>query len=285
MRSPVLVLVLLAAATTSPALAQSVVSEAEREAVRGVPDSWGFDLGSFWQTFDTRIRLDGSSGVAGTEIDFEGDLGMPKSQTNFNFSAFYRFSNRHRLDVSYLGWSRQNSKTLERQIEWGDVIYDVGITLSSDLSADMVNVIYKYSFFNNGKVLFGLNGGISAIWSNIKLSGVGTVSGGGTGSEVLTETESTILPIPVIGLHFEMTLAKRLFWEAQGNFFAANIAGYDGNVNEIDTSIVYYFTRNFGAGAGFSNTNYRVTTEGDRGGELAARFGFSGVIAYARFAF
>jgi hypothetical protein len=117
------------------------------------------------------------------------------------------------------------------------------------------------------------------------LSGEGTVSGGGTTTAVLTESESAILPIPVIGVHFEMTLIESLFWRADADFFAADIAGYDSNVNEVNTSIVYYFTRNLGAGAGFSSTTYKVKTEGDRGGELDARFGFHGAIAYVTVAF
>jgi hypothetical protein len=286
MRSSVLVVVLvLATACASPALAQSVVSEAEREAERGVPDRWGFNVGSFWQTFETRVRLDGSNDELGTDIDFEGDFGMPNDQTNLQVSGFYRFSDRHRLDVSYLSWSRDASRTLERQIQWGDVVYDVGVRLDADVSGDLLNVIYKYSFFNNGKVLFGVNGGISAMWLDATLSGEGTVVGGGTASGVLTESESAILPIPVIGVHFEMTLARKLFWRADGDFFAADVAGYDGNVNEIATSIVYHFTRSVGAGAGFSTTSYKVKAEGDRGGELDARFAFDGVIAYVTFAF
>ena len=277
-------MVLLVTAAALPAVAQSVVSEEEREAIRGVPDKFGLELGSFWQTFDTRIRLDGASGE-GTDVDFEGDLGMPNNQTNFSLSGFYRFSNRHRLDVSYLSWSRNHSTTIERQIEWNDVIYDVGVNLSSDMTGDMLNVIYKYSFFNNGKVLFGLNGGISAMWTDITLSGEGTIAGGGSAAAVLTESESAILPIPVLGVHFELTLTKRLFWKAEGNFFAANVAGYDGNVSEINTSIAYYFTRNFGVGAGFSSTSYKVKTDGERGGELDAKFGFSGAIAYLTLAF
>lgn len=285
MRNTVLVFVLLVIAAATPAQSQSVVSEAGREAARGVPDRWGLRLGSFWQTFDTRIRLDGSAEEVGTEINFEGDLGMPKNQTNFSFSGFYRFSDRHRLDVSYLGWSRQNSQTIERELQWGDVTYEVGATLSSDISGDLINVIYKYSFYNNEKVVFGLNGGISALWFEVGLSGEGWVSGGEGASSVVTHGEDLILPIPVIGLDFEMILAKKLLWKAEGHFFAASIAGYDGHMREISTSIVYYVTRSAGIGAGFSSTTLRAKTEGDRGGELAARFGFDGVIAYATFSF
>ncbi|HVN30633.1 MAG TPA: hypothetical protein VMT45_01470, partial [Thermoanaerobaculaceae bacterium] len=56
------VLVALAMLATTSVLAQSVVSDAERGAMRGVPDTWGFSLGTFAQAFDSRIRLDGKNG-------------------------------------------------------------------------------------------------------------------------------------------------------------------------------------------------------------------------------
>ena len=43
-------------AAAVPAMAQAVVGETAREDVRGVPDRWGLNLGSFWQTFNTKIR-------------------------------------------------------------------------------------------------------------------------------------------------------------------------------------------------------------------------------------
>lgn len=282
-RSLLVVMALLAMAAAVPAMAQAVVGETAREDVRGVPDRWGLNLGSFWQTFNTKIRADGENGQ-GSDIDFEDELGMPSSATNFQLSGFYRISDRHRVDLAYLGWNRQNSRTLERQIVWEDVTYDVGVTLKSQLDGRMVNAIYKYSFFNNGKVTFGLNGGISALWTSAKLTGEGTVSGGGTAAGTVAESSSVVVPIPVIGMHFEMTLAKRFFWNVDGNFFAADLSGYDGHVNEISTSLDYFFTRNIGVGAGFASNTIKVKKDGDNG-DVNVRVGFSGAFAHVKLAF
>jgi len=278
MRKLILLFVVVAMAVAGTAMAQAVVSEPEREAVRGVPDKWGFALGSFWQTFDSTIRLDGHTGT-GSDISLEKDLGMQKSLTDVQLGFFYRFGDRHRLDVTWTQWSRKHSKTLDRDLAWDDVTYNAHATLNSKLSANWANIIYKYSFFNNGKTVFGLNGGVSALWTKFNLSGEGEVNGNPVPA-TLAEAKSTILPIPVIGAHFELTLSKRLFWRAEGNFFAANIAGYDGNVNIVNTSLEYYFTRNVGLGAGFANVSYRVTKTGDKGGDLFVRYAFSGVFAH-----
>ncbi len=287
MRPTVVLVMGLAWAAAVQAPAQSVVSEREREALRGVPDRWGVTLGSFWQTFDATVRLDGSAGHTGTEIHLESDLDLDRIQTNFQLGGFYRFSDRSRLDVSYLSWSRSGSKSLQRSIVWDDHVFDVGTTVSASHKAQLLNAIYKYSFYNNGHVTFGLNGGVSSLWDDASLSAQGLSAGAATATptEGGSQSSNHIFPIPVLGAHFEMTLTRRLFWRAEGNFFVARISEYDGNLNEFATSLDYYFTRNVGLGAGYAANVYRVTKSGSRGGDFLVDYSFSGVFAYLGLAF
>ena len=224
MKRTVLLLVAIAMLAAMPALAQSVVSAADREAMRGFPDKWGFSLGAFWQTFDTKVRLNGETST-GTDIDFEKDLGLNKNLTACQFSGFYRFGDHARIDLTYVPWSREKTRTIDREIQWGDVTYEAGAEIHSKAKVEMLNIIYRYSFINNGKVTFGVNGGVSSLWTNFELSGEGTISGGGTASGTIAKKSDVIFPIPVIGVHFDMSLTKRLLWRAEGNFFAANVVG------------------------------------------------------------
>jgi hypothetical protein len=281
MKRTVLLLVAFAMLAAMPALAQSVVSAVDREAIRGVPDKWGFSLGAFWQTFDTKVRLDGKTST-GTEIDFETDFKMDKSLTAAQLGGFYRFGDHGRIDLTYVPWNREKTRTIDKDIQWGDVIYEAGATLNTKAKLQMLNIIYRYSFINNGKVTFGLNGGVSSLWTNFELSGEGTISGGGNVSGTIAKKSDVILPIPVIGVHFDMMIIKRLIWRAEGNFFAANVAGYKGNINVLSTSIAYFPTKNFGLGAGFASNMYNVTKSGDKGGDLKVRYGFSGVTAFVQ---
>jgi len=284
MKLTILLLIALATPAVTPALAASVVSAGERELLRGVPDRWGFTLGGFWQTFDTKVRFDGETS-RGTDIDFETDLGLDRKLTGPGISGFYRFSNRHRLDLAYVPWGRECTQTIDRQIEWGDVVYDAGATITSKAKVQLFNAIYRYSFFNNGRVTFGLNAGISSLWSDFSLSGEGTISGGTDVSGTITERKSVIFPIPVIGLHLELMLVKKLFWRLEDNFFAASISGYAGKVNEFNTSFVWFPVKHFGVGGGFSSTLYTVKTSGTQGADVRIRYGFSGVTAYLQFPF
>jgi hypothetical protein len=279
------VLMLAAFAVWAPsARAESVVSAADREMIRGIPDRWGLTLGSFWQTFETSVRLDGET-ATGTDINLERDLGLDRNATSLGLSGFYRFADRHRLDLAYVPWTREHTTTIDRQIEWGDVVYDAGATITSKAKSQMLNAIYKYSFFNNGRVVFGLNVGISSVWKYYSLSGEGTISGGTGVSGTIAERRDVVFPIPVIGLHLETTLIKKLFWRLEDNFFAANVSGYRSNVNEFSTSFVYFPVKHFGLGAGFSSTMSSLESNGPNGGNYRIREGFSGVTASLQFPF
>ena len=284
MKRTVLVLVAIAMLAAMPALAQSVVSAADREAMRGFPDKWGFSLGTFLPTFETKVRLNGETST-GTDIDFEKDLGLNKDLSAFQFTAFYRFGDHARIDLAYSPWNREHTRTIDQEIKWGDVTYNAGAELKSTAKVQLLNIIYRYSFINNGKVTFGVNGGISAISSKFELSGEGTVTGGETQSGTIAKKSDLIVPIPVIGVHFDMLLTKKLLWRAEGNYFAANVSGYNGHISVVGTSIEYFLTRNIGLGAGFASDMYNIKKSGDNGGDLRVKYGFSGVTAYARLQF
>jgi hypothetical protein len=284
MKTSVRLLLVLAALAAASARAQSVVSDAERVAMRGVPDTWGFSLGTFAQAFDSRIRLDGKYGEAGTTIDLEQDLGLPSQQDDFNLKAFYRFTDRSQLRFDFLTWNRSSTRVLEREIRWDDEVYEAGAQVDAQGDGQMYNLIYQYAFFNNGKVNFGLDGGLSTFILDTKVTRHVSVVEGGTGT-TQTELHTKILPVPVLGLHLEMTLVKRLFWRANAYIFDASVAGYDVKLWEAWTSVDYFVTRNVGLGAGFAATNADINKTGSHGGNWYIRYSYSGLVAYALFTF
>ena len=284
MRTNPAILIVLAVLLATPVPAQSVVGESEREAIRGVPDEWGFSLGTFAQAFDSRVRLDGKYGEFGTTIDLEQDLGLASQKDDFNLRAFYRFSDRSQLRFDYLAWNRSSTRVLEHEIHWDDEVYDAGAQVDAQGNGQMYNLIYQYSFFNNGKVNFGLDGGLSTFILDTKLTRHVSVGEGGTGT-TQTESHTKILPVPVLGVHFDMTLVKRLFWRGNAYIFDASVAGYDVKLWEAWTSVDYFVTRNVGLGAGFAATTADINTTGTHGGNWYIRYSYSGPVAYALLTF
>jgi hypothetical protein len=69
------------------------------QAARG--DTFVFRIGGFFPNIDTHARADSNSGLIGTTIDFETDLGLEDSKTLPILDATWRFLPHHRLQLSY----------------------------------------------------------------------------------------------------------------------------------------------------------------------------------------
>ena len=115
-------------------------------------DRWGLDFGWFASSFNSQLRLDSEEAGTGTTIDMEDDLGLDSNRGDFRFQGYYRFNPRHRIQLGYTRWKRTAERVIDREIQWGDQIYEVDARVATDLQSDWYKLAYKYSFVNNDSV-------------------------------------------------------------------------------------------------------------------------------------
>ena len=176
--------------------------------VKGMDERFRLDLGGFFQSFDTTLRLDSAALGRGTEINLEDDLGQDTTKTSFRASGYWRFGRHGRFDFGVITWSRSATKTITKDIEFGDHVYHAGATLDSRLTATQVDAYYAYSFVNTGEVELGAKLGFSAIFNSVKVEGTGSITGpGGTVSaNRAADDRSVVAPVPAVGLYGRFTL-------------------------------------------------------------------------------
>ncbi len=152
----------LAAVPVAPAAAQGAPS--------ALPDKYEFVVGGFNATFSTLFGLQLSSGDNAPIVDFEQDLDSPDRSTMFRGSAAVRFG-KHQFRAGYYETSRENTARIDRQIVWGDQVFDIGATVGSKFSTSFPEVDYTYWLYASPKVavgatlgvtLFGLEAGVNA---------------------------------------------------------------------------------------------------------------------------
>src|SRR5262245_31648278 len=85
-------------------------------------------LGGFFMNLDTDVRLDGTAG-RGDDINWESEFGLP-DQNRFRIDAFWRFAKRHKARLMYFQNNRSGSKTLDRDITFGDTTFPVNADAS-----------------------------------------------------------------------------------------------------------------------------------------------------------
>jgi hypothetical protein len=249
---------------------------------RGSDDIFLISIGTFLIDFDTDASLDSETLGRGTDIDFENDLGLTSNQTRTRLEGYWRMAPKHRLDFAGYFYSRKAERALDKQIQWGDVVYDVGAEMETEVKSQLFKIDYKYSFVRTSKLEFAFSAGLSTILTKAELAGQGTVSGGGSAT-FERSSKSVVAPIPVFGLHGEWCMHGNLYLRGGAEYFAVNVSGWEGKVTDLRGSMDWYPFKHFGFGAGYNVFHIDGNKEGDLA--LDFRYGFEGLLGYATYVF
>jgi len=254
---------------------------------RGMEERFRLDIGGFFQKFDTIVTIDRSDGTQGTEVNLEDVLGQNSHQTNIRLDGYWRFGQHGMLLFAYRGWHRTNEHVLDRDINIGDTIYHVGANVSVDNRVNVIQLYYGYSFWNTGEFELGAQLGVSGYYTKLSYSASGNVTGPGGSVGTTTGNEDTnfLAPVPGIGGYAKYTILPRCFvFATVKGLPTITVSGYSGSMIDITAGLDYFFTKNFGLGAGYE---YSKITYKDA--NLTPRVGFeykySGPLVYASVTF
>ena len=261
MRNPgvIFCLVLLAPAC---ALAQS-----------DLDDRFSISLGAFITDRDTEVRLDSVGLGTGTDIDFEGDLGLESSQSVARLDGYYRFNKKHRVNFSVFDLSRDSSATLMGDIQFGETVFAVDTVVNTDFDLTVTQLAYTYSFFQRDNGYVGVTIGVHVADSKIRLveENLGQA-----------ETRGITAPLPVIGLRGEYDFADRWRISASGEFFALEFDDFDGELIDLYLGIDYRFAEHVAIGLGYNAVNINVEiAKNSFDGKLYWRY--DGVLLFFKF--
>ena len=108
------------------------------------------------------IRLDRTAGVVtiGTSIDWERDLAGETSMTVPRIDGYYRFAPKHRVDFSWGKIERNGTIATQRDIDFGNVLYPIGTSLTSQLDTETAKLAYTYSFYRNNEIETSISAGL-----------------------------------------------------------------------------------------------------------------------------
>ncbi len=184
--------------------------------------------GAFLGNFNTEFRLSANNANAGTDVDFERDLGFDSSANLFRADAYYRFNRHHRINFSYFDIRRDSSKRLQRDIQWGDETYPVDATVSAFFDTKVVKLSYQWTFLPYDTWELGVSIGFH--W--IRLS-----TGIAAGNLALSTEFVQNAPFPVIGLHGEWHVAKHVRLVGYGDFLSVHLENV-GSLQKLDRYLI-----------------------------------------------
>ena len=253
---------------------------------RVLSDRLGVSLGWFGPNFSTSTAVGFGTGV-GTVIRLEDDLSVEDDKNAVRLDGFYMFNRKHALNFHFTTFSRDGVTEINRQIEFEDLLFDLGTSVRSDFNSGIYTFVYKYSLFQNNKVDTGLALGLSVYDFELALEGEAELvddTGAVIDGELFRRTEeSTIAPVPTFGIYLGYAINPDLILRYDARFMHVDIGDFEGQVSDVKGTLDWYFHKHLGVGGGVARTSVDVKLlSGDSPFQIDYQYGgFMGYVAIA----
>ncbi|CAL1518671.1 outer membrane beta-barrel protein [Chitinophaga sp. MM2321] len=234
--------------------------------------------GFFLAVNNTDVQVENASGSRGTDIDFENDLGFNRNIGTFLADAQWRISRRSRIDLAYYGIHRNARYTLQKELHFGDHIYNIDSRVDAFFNTDIFRFSYGYALLSKSRYEAGL-----LIGAHIVGLGVGI---GVTGNNIDAQEDrfSFTAPLPDIGIWGGYAINPR--WAVNGEFsyLSLTIDNINGRILSGYLNVTYRVISKLDLSLGYTGFNFKVSTTREH---LAGDFkwGYNGPSLTAAYSF
>lgn len=232
-------------------------------------------VGAFFTDRSSDTRIDADSTDSGTEIDLEDDLGFDKSDTVFRIDAYWRFAERHRIDVSVFDLSRNSTRVIDRDITIGDTTYPIDTELTADSDLTIYKADYTWSFLQSGRNFLGVTAGLY-------VADIGTRFAGPLQAD--RESRGITAPLPVFGLRGAYGFAERWSLRANAEIFVYEYNEFKGSLYDVFAGVDFAMTESIALGLGVNAVRMDLEFDADRfNGDVD--WDYAGAMLYLKFDF
>jgi len=215
-------------------------------------------LGTYIVDTDTEVTLNGSTNQ-GSSVDWENTFGSG-DVTRFRFDGQWRFADRHKARFMWFDSSRDNTRTLEEDIDWGDETFPVNVRTRAEFSFSVYELAYEYAFLRRENYEVSGSFGLHYTELDLELSAKAESSGGVLERDI-KESGSVGAPLPVIGLRGLWALPYDFWIDAQAQYFALSIDEYDGSLTDLRLMVSWQPKTWLGIGIGYNQFTVDVDVE------------------------
>ncbi|MFQ5756208.1 MAG: hypothetical protein ACE5H7_08945 [Acidiferrobacterales bacterium] len=199
------------------------------------------------------VRLDSSSGI-GIGIDFTDVLGLKESRVVPRVQGLYMFKPKHGISFDWFELDTSGSKTIGREITFGDETFFVGTNVDSLFNLEILKAAYNYRALASDKMVVGLAAGLYLADLDV---GIQSSQSG------QSENASGTAPLPVLGLRFGAKFAQRWYFITGINFFFLEIDKYRGAMTDFTIGVEHRTFKNVGFGLGWNRFALDLRAEDD----------------------
>ncbi len=235
--------------------------------------------GLFVPINNTKVQVSANGSAAGTDIDFQKDLGFDASQLTFLVNFQWRISRRSRLNLSYYDMNRKATHTLQKDITFKDQTYHINSSVNTYFNTAIYQFSYGYAFIEKPTYEVGVLIGAHTIGTKAGIS----LNGGGTGINTDNNFGFTA-PLPDLGVWGGYAFTNRFAVNLNFDYLSLTINNINGRLIAYDILFSYKLIRQLDISLGYSGLNFSVkTSKNNVSGDF--RWGYNGPTIGATFSF
>lgn len=173
-------------------------------------DPYKFRVDGDWWFDHPSVTINGNGNTPNESINFNQTFDMNTIST-FDVYADWHFTRRQHFVFGVTQYDNTKSATLDREITFNGITYNVGSVVSANLKATTYAPGYQFDLLRNGRGHLGIMAQLNMEDVSAKLTGEGTITNTGTGESataIRTAEGSQFVPIPVLGPEFKYLFIK-----------------------------------------------------------------------------
>jgi opacity protein-like surface antigen len=180
----------------------------------------------------------------GRDIDFGDTVGVDESSTLVNAQLRWKFGKGRKWSLwgQYFASDASGDATLEKDVEWQDVVFGEGSFVDSGVKISVARLFVGRNLYRTDQSDFGIGAGLHNLDISAYIGGEVIVDGESTGYQRLKSSNSQ--PLPNIGVWYNFSPSYRWLLHGRADWISADIGDYDGTM------------WNFNAGAGVQVTDH-----------------------------
>jgi hypothetical protein len=190
----------------------------------------------------TKLRVDESPTLRGTEIDAEKDLGLADFRLLPQVELSLLPGERHLVRLSAFAIHRSAAKRIEKDISFDNEDYFVDERVDSLLNITMFGLTYGY------RILVRPRGELTGTFG-IQIADV--EANAVVRSRVVRESESGVAPLPLVGVEGRFDFTPRWAVEARAQYLTVDVSQVSGSILDARLALTWRVNPYLAMGLGY----------------------------------
>ena len=210
----------------------AAVVHADGDYISPTDDRFRVSLGAMHVSSETTLQVDARSGLPGTTVSGEHQLGLDSLDFEPKFQVMVRAGERNRIWLDYFTLDRMANTTLQQTIVFRDVTLQVTEPLQSELDLRMLGITYGYSFWHGENLELAATLGIT----EVQISAQAKVA---TETVHINQSEDIAGPFPSPGIVATWVLSKHFYLDGRVQYLKLNVDDIDGSLLFTEFDALY----------------------------------------------